>query len=176
MNPPQSSRRSSCSSFTSHHSSNHQQSHQTNSPQSSRPQTPPSAPSSPIFTNPPHNGQPYCSASNPNLNQASGIANEASFVPSVTSFNLQSNLNVSTFNLDDIKEESEIKELSVRQLKLILARNFVDFKGCVEREELIQKAILLWQNKQTTNKLRGNFIYIYIFTFVFLFFEHIFVL
>ena len=66
-----------------------------------------------------------------------------------------SNLNISTFNLNDIKDENEIKDLSVRQLKLILTRNFVDFKGCVEREELIQKAIFLWNDRQRDFKFKG---------------------
>ncbi|KAJ6216506.1 hypothetical protein RDWZM_007663 [Blomia tropicalis] len=67
-----------------------------------------------------------------------------------------SNLNISTFNLNDIKDENEIKDLSVRQLKLILTRNFVDFKGCVEREELIQKAIFLWNDRQRDIKFKDE--------------------
>lgn len=67
----------------------------------------------------------------------------------------KANLNLSTFNLNDIKDEAEIKDLSIRQLKLLLTRNFVDFKGCVEREELIQKTVLLWNDKQISNKFKG---------------------
>lgn len=68
----------------------------------------------------------------------------------------KANLNLSTFNLNDIKDEAEIKDLSIRQLKLLLTRNFVDFKGCVEREELIQKTVLLWNDKQISNKFKDD--------------------
>ena len=56
------------------------------------------------------------------------------------------------FSLDDITEESEISGLPVRQLKIILARNYVDFRGCIEREELVQKTIRLWNDHQTKQK------------------------
>lgn len=145
-------------------SSSSQPQSQRNSPQTERAPSQPqstaaSPPISPLhYQLPQHTGQPYTSASNPNLAQSNSASPSPHHEPKPTpAFNLQSStLNISTFNLNDIKEESEIKELSIRQLKLILTRNFVDFKGCVEREELIQKAVLLWQDRQVANKFKGS--------------------
>jgi len=61
------------------------------------------------------------------------------------------------FNVDDIKNVEQLKELSVKQLKLILTRNFIDYKGCVEKEELLSKAERLWndrhENKQNIEEI-----------------------
>ena len=57
--------------------------------------------------------------------------------------------------LDDIKNEEEIRKLSVKQLKLLLTRNFVNFKGCVEREELVGKVLLLYNDKKQNDILKG---------------------
>lgn len=64
------------------------------------------------------------------------------------------------FSIDDIKDEEEIRTLSARQLKLLLARSFVDFKGCVEREELVKKAVLLYNDKKA-NQLKGYFFFLF---------------
>lgn len=66
-----------------------------------------------------------------------------------------SHLNLSTFNLEDVQSADEVRGMSVRQLKLLLARNYVDFKGCVEREELVTKVTLLWHDKQAS-KVKGK--------------------
>ncbi|RWS14886.1 E3 ubiquitin-protein ligase RNF34-like protein [Dinothrombium tinctorium] len=52
------------------------------------------------------------------------------------------------FNINDLKSEEEIYNLSVRQLKLLLTRNFVDYKGCCEKEELAKKVVRLWRDTQ----------------------------
>lgn len=56
-----------------------------------------------------------------------------------------------TFSILDIDSEEQIHELSVRQIKLLLTRNFVDFKGCCEKEELLAKAIRLWRDVHKFN-------------------------
>lgn len=56
-------------------------------------------------------------------------------------------------NIDSVDSEEQIRQLSARQLKLILARNFVDFKGCCEREELMQKVLRLWREKKEAQKM-----------------------
>ncbi|KAL4704503.1 hypothetical protein ACJJTC_007622 [Scirpophaga incertulas] len=43
-------------------------------------------------------------------------------------------------SLDEIASEQELDGLSVRQLKLLLARNRVAFRGCLERGELLELA------------------------------------
>ncbi|KAJ8680247.1 hypothetical protein QAD02_016034 [Eretmocerus hayati] len=47
--------------------------------------------------------------------------------------------------LSDIKELPELEQLSVKQLKDLLRANRVDFKGCVERRELLDRACRLWE-------------------------------
>lgn len=50
--------------------------------------------------------------------------------------------------ITDIKFASQIKPLSPRQLKQILADNFVDYKGCVEKSELLKKVTDLYEDMQ----------------------------
>ncbi|CAG5116942.1 unnamed protein product [Candidula unifasciata] len=57
--------------------------------------------------------------------------------------------------LDDITEISHIDALSVRQLKELLVNNFVDYRGCCEKAELIQKTKRLWKDHQE-NKIRAQ--------------------
>ncbi|CAG2175304.1 unnamed protein product [Oppiella nova] len=58
------------------------------------------------------------------------------------------------FNIDDLTSLDQLKELSVKQMKLILTRNFIDYKGCVEKEELFSKVERLWTDKQE-NKMQN---------------------
>lgn len=50
-------------------------------------------------------------------------------------------------SLSDLKSEADIEDLSVMQLKEILARNFVDYKGCCERWELQERVRRLYKDK-----------------------------
>ena len=50
--------------------------------------------------------------------------------------------------LEELDSEEEIKELSVRQIKIILQRNCINYKGCVEKEELLEKVKTLWKAKE----------------------------
>lgn len=80
----------------------------------------------------------------------------------LNTINLDENLSTSTesltgfknFNINDCSSENEIKGLTVRQLKLVLTRNYVNYKGCCEKDELQEKAIRLWKQ---INQDRGNF-------------------
>lgn len=49
-------------------------------------------------------------------------------------------------NLDigDIPDPSDISQLSAKELKTILTRNCIDYKGCIEKEELREKVMSLW--------------------------------
>ncbi len=51
-------------------------------------------------------------------------------------------------------EEGNIEDLSVRQLKEVLATNFVDYKGCVEKYELVDRVSRLWGDSNK-NKQKG---------------------
>src|SRR5699024_2789063 len=117
--PPQSSRRNSSSSAGSqaHFSQSR------TSPQSESPSIPPSPqhsqPSSPQRAT----AQAECSSSS-SLNTSTRHPNEPSYESEPRSSlnagnkNVHSNLNISTFNLNDIKDETDIIDLSVRQLTL----------------------------------------------------------
>ena len=50
--------------------------------------------------------------------------------------------------MDDIDCVEDIRHLSVRQLKVILVRNYVDIKGCVERSELEERLKMLWGSRK----------------------------
>ncbi|NXN32755.1 RFFL ligase, partial [Nycticryphes semicollaris] len=50
-------------------------------------------------------------------------------------------------SLSDITSIGDINALSVRQLKEILARNFVNYKGCCEKWELLERVTRLYKEK-----------------------------
>ncbi|CAF4628555.1 unnamed protein product [Rotaria socialis] len=51
-------------------------------------------------------------------------------------------------SLSELNNEQNIEDLSVRELKEILIANFVDYKGCVEKNELIEKVRRLYRDRQ----------------------------
>jgi len=55
-------------------------------------------------------------------------------------------------SIEDISSLSEIHSLSTRELKKILLVNCVDYKGCFEKSELIEKVKRLW----TSHKEEGS--------------------
>lgn len=62
--------------------------------------------------------------------------------------------------LEDIKSVEDIEGLTVRQMKEVLVKNFVDYKGCVEKSELQDRVTRLWKehqvNKQKSEYCQGN--------------------
>ena len=50
----------------------------------------------------------------------------------------------------------EVEDLSVKELKCILSANFVDFKGCCEKKELLDRVRTLWKSKQEVNKKKSK--------------------
>ncbi|XP_062509255.1 E3 ubiquitin-protein ligase rififylin-like [Corticium candelabrum] len=55
----------------------------------------------------------------------------------------QANRSKARVSLDELKTEEDVNKLTVRQLKEILARNFIDYKGCIERSELVERVCRL---------------------------------
>lgn len=51
-------------------------------------------------------------------------------------------------SLSDLNGVEDIEALSVRQLKEILARNFVNYKGCCEKWELMERVTRLYRDQQ----------------------------
>ncbi|XP_034948751.1 E3 ubiquitin-protein ligase RNF34 isoform X2 [Chelonus insularis] len=62
--------------------------------------------------------------------------------------------------LADIVERSDLEYLNIKQLKDLLRSNRVDFRGCVERSELLDKASRLWDaNKRSREDLNSENLY-----------------
>ncbi|XP_015223001.2 E3 ubiquitin-protein ligase rififylin isoform X1 [Lepisosteus oculatus] len=59
-------------------------------------------------------------------------------------------------SLSDLTNAEDIEALSVRQLKEILARNFVDYKGCCEKWELMERVTRLYHDQQELQNLVSN--------------------
>ncbi|KAM3874485.1 E3 ubiquitin-protein ligase RNF34-like [Diretmus argenteus] len=55
-------------------------------------------------------------------------------------------------SLSDLDNEAAIDNLSVRQLKEILARNFVNFSGCCEKWELLERVHRLYRENEQNRK------------------------
>ncbi|XP_050344817.1 E3 ubiquitin-protein ligase rififylin [Nymphalis io] len=48
--------------------------------------------------------------------------------------------------LEQIKQATDLELLNVKQLKELLTRNRVEFRGCLERKDLLERAKTLWAN------------------------------
>ncbi|XP_062409357.1 E3 ubiquitin-protein ligase rififylin isoform X2 [Sardina pilchardus] len=59
-------------------------------------------------------------------------------------------------SLSDLSTVEDIDALSVRQLKEILARNFVDYKGCCEKWELMERVTRLYHDQKDLQNLVSN--------------------
>uniref|UniRef100_A0A8B9K3G5 RING-type E3 ubiquitin transferase n=1 Tax=Astyanax mexicanus TaxID=7994 RepID=A0A8B9K3G5_ASTMX len=59
-------------------------------------------------------------------------------------------------SLSDLSSVQDIEGLSVRQLKEILARNFVNFKGCCEKWELMERVTRLFNDQKDLHNLVSN--------------------
>lgn len=63
-------------------------------------------------------------------------------------------------SLSDLTNEEEIDKLTIKQIKEILACNFVDYKGCCEKKELVDKTKRLFashlENKRLENEINQS--------------------
>eukprot|EP00076_Gallus_gallus_P012550 XP_015130767.1 E3 ubiquitin-protein ligase RNF34 isoform X1 [Gallus gallus] len=59
-------------------------------------------------------------------------------------------------SLSDISSLDDIEGLSVRQLKEILACNFVNYSGCCEKWELVEKVSRLYRESEENHKTQGE--------------------
>uniref|UniRef100_A0A131YI03 E3 ubiquitin protein ligase rnf34 n=1 Tax=Rhipicephalus appendiculatus TaxID=34631 RepID=A0A131YI03_RHIAP len=50
--------------------------------------------------------------------------------------------------LEHFESVDELGQLTVMQMKLMLTRNFVDYRGCCEKAELLEKLSWLWEQKR----------------------------
>jgi riboflavin biosynthesis pyrimidine reductase len=51
---------------------------------------------------------------------------------------------VEKLDISDVRDPSDINNLTAKQLKIILTRNCVDYKGVFEKEVLREKVLQLW--------------------------------
>ncbi|XP_017345412.1 E3 ubiquitin-protein ligase RNF34 isoform X2 [Ictalurus punctatus] len=107
--------------------------------------------------------QPALSVSAPqeethNTNNSSGTSQDCGDVASVSLLPLENNERLlesspvtqrrARASISDLSSEDEIELLTVRQLKEILARNFVNFSGCCEKWELVERVRRLYREHQ----------------------------
>uniref|UniRef100_A0A8C6T1A0 RING-type E3 ubiquitin transferase n=1 Tax=Neogobius melanostomus TaxID=47308 RepID=A0A8C6T1A0_9GOBI len=59
-------------------------------------------------------------------------------------------------SLSDLDTEAAIENLSVRQLKEILARNFVNYSGCCEKWELLERVHRLYRENEQNRRSMEN--------------------
>ncbi|KAG8456100.1 hypothetical protein GDO86_002049 [Hymenochirus boettgeri] len=59
-------------------------------------------------------------------------------------------------SLSDLSTLEEIEGLTIRQLKEILARNFVNYSGCCEKWELVEKVSRLYRESEENKKSLEN--------------------
>ena len=50
----------------------------------------------------------------------------------------------------------EIDVLPVRQLKIILRRNCIDYKGCIEKDELKDRVKRLWKAREKEKEIEDT--------------------
>uniref|UniRef100_W5KEG3 Ring finger protein 34a n=1 Tax=Astyanax mexicanus TaxID=7994 RepID=W5KEG3_ASTMX len=55
-------------------------------------------------------------------------------------------------SLSDLSSVEDVEQLTVRQLKEILARNFVNFSGCCEKWELVERVRRLYRESEDNRK------------------------
>ena len=53
--------------------------------------------------------------------------------------------------LADIESRNDIDGLTVRQLKCLLVNHYVDYKGCCEKQELVDRVHELWTDHRKLN-------------------------
>ncbi|XP_060792141.1 E3 ubiquitin-protein ligase rififylin isoform X2 [Neoarius graeffei] len=59
-------------------------------------------------------------------------------------------------SLSDLRSVEDIEGLTVRQLKEILARNFVNYQGCCEKWELMERVTRLFNDQKDLHNLVSN--------------------
>lgn len=66
-------------------------------------------------------------------------------------------MSTNKLDIEDIRDLNEISDLSVKQLKTILTRNCIDYKGVFEKEVLKEKVMQLWiDHNETKSRLHPD--------------------
>ncbi|KAJ8978041.1 hypothetical protein NQ317_013569 [Molorchus minor] len=115
-------------------------------PKQRAPQPPSDAPT---FPQPPFNQRPSPSEA---TTSASSPEPSTTFTPNKEDQKTEGPTTSKYPKLDDFGSAEELQNLSSKDLKILLTLNRVDFKGCVERSELLQRAERLWDDNNELNK------------------------
>lgn len=59
---------------------------------------------------------------------------------------------IKRINIGDINSIEDIDNLTVKDMKALLFRSFVDYKGCVEKDELKNKVVMLWKEHKANEE------------------------
>ncbi|KAK7088810.1 E3 ubiquitin-protein ligase RNF34-like isoform X2 [Littorina saxatilis] len=62
-------------------------------------------------------------------------------------------------NIDDLETADSAENMTVRQLKEILVNNFVDYHGCCEKHELVERVKRLWVETQANRQRAADILY-----------------
>ncbi|XP_049805708.1 E3 ubiquitin-protein ligase RNF34 [Schistocerca nitens] len=89
--------------------------------------------------------------SNANHGSIDGVVQQEDTIQKDTKFKACSGI-----SLEDIKSAEEMEKLSVKQIKEILSLNRVDFRGCVEKSELIERLSRLWHDNHKSRTELDN--------------------
>ncbi|XP_031172851.1 E3 ubiquitin-protein ligase RNF34a isoform X1 [Sander lucioperca] len=116
------------------------------------------SPSPSAVRSPASQGQPISRSDSSDTNQDSGDAT------SVSLLNLDAGERTPEVSpptrrrasLSDVSSLRDVEDLSVRQLKEILARNFVNYSGCCEKWELVERVGRLYRETQDNRRSREN--------------------
>lgn len=88
----------------------------------------------------PSSGRRYCTQQ-PQQQNRSNMDNTTPNLSPTTNANTAS---VEKLDIGDVRDPNEINKLSAKELKIILTRNCVDYKGIFEKEVLREKVMQLW--------------------------------
>lgn len=87
--------------------------------------------------------QPPAAASNEQQQQQYTI-NQNSNNPNMNPATNTTATNADKLDITDVRDPNDINQLSAKQLKIILTRNCIDYKGIFEKEVLREKVMQLW--------------------------------
>lgn len=54
--------------------------------------------------------------------------------------------------IDDFSSIEELQNLSPKDLKILLTLNRIDYRGCVEKQELVDRVTRLWEDNNEQKK------------------------
>ncbi|XP_048411945.1 E3 ubiquitin-protein ligase RNF34a isoform X2 [Stegostoma tigrinum] len=114
----------------------------------------PRSQSSPFYTTPPSTAS--ASAASSSSQGISSNERPTSGTPNMHQANEIIPPQKTRASLSDLSSPEDIEALTVRQLKEILARNFVSFSGCCEKWELVERVKRLFKETEENRKFLEN--------------------